>query len=160
MTTTTNTRHILVPVDLSEISVEAVRAAREIAPEPSRFTLLHVYDFWEEVGPVTLDLTFTTGLPETERNGKIMDYLRQVRERELNGIAEVDVEMVIDRYPAPAICRYARTNGVDLIVLTTHGRTGLSHLVMGSVAEAVVRYAHCPVLVMRPKTQKASQKSA
>jgi nucleotide-binding universal stress UspA family protein len=147
-------------VDFSEVSIEAVRAAREIAVGPTRFTLLHVYDLWEEVGPVTLELAFPEGLPMAEKNPRILGYLKQIRERELKGMGEVDIEIAIDRYPAPAICRYARTHGVDLIVITTHGRTGLTHLVMGSVAEAVVRYAPCPVLVMRPGVRAAARKSA
>ena len=51
--------------------------------------------------------------------------------------------------PASAITRFAEDEGVDLIVLGTHGRSGLPRLLMGSVAEAVVRKAHCPVLTFR-----------
>jgi universal stress protein A len=49
------------------------------------------------------------------------------------------------------IVQYARQNDVDLIVMGTHGRSGLSHLLLGSVAEKVIRKAHCPVLVVRPE---------
>ena len=51
--------------------------------------------------------------------------------------------------PVAEIPRYASESAVDLIVLGTHGRTGLAHLLMGSVAENVVRHAHCPVLTIR-----------
>jgi nucleotide-binding universal stress UspA family protein len=51
--------------------------------------------------------------------------------------------------PADAILDYARENGVDLIVMGTHGRSGVAHLFMGSVAERVVRMALCPVLTVR-----------
>ena len=50
--------------------------------------------------------------------------------------------------PAQAICDYARNHEVDLIVTSTYGTTGLAHVLLGSTAEHVVRYAHCPVLVM------------
>jgi nucleotide-binding universal stress UspA family protein len=53
-----------------------------------------------------------------------------------------------------AILRYAKHNDIDLIVMATHGRTGLTHLLMGSVAEKVVRAAPCPVLTLRPDTLK------
>lgn len=53
--------------------------------------------------------------------------------------------------PASEILRRARTHGIDLVVVGTHGRTGLKHLVLGSVAERVVRQAPCPVLVVRSK---------
>jgi nucleotide-binding universal stress UspA family protein len=52
--------------------------------------------------------------------------------------------------PKVEIINYARTHNIDLIVLSTHGRTGLTHVIMGSVAESIVRTAPCPVLTMRP----------
>ncbi len=51
--------------------------------------------------------------------------------------------------PADEICRYARKQSIDLLVLGTHGRTGLKHLLVGSVAERVVRVGPCPVLTVR-----------
>ncbi len=60
--------------------------------------------------------------------------------------------------PAGAITRLAESEGVDMIVLGTHGRTGISRLVMGSVAEAVVRHSPCPVLTFRqPDTSVAKR---
>ena len=56
--------------------------------------------------------------------------------------------------PFVEIIRYARENDVDLIVLGTHGRTGLAHVLLGSVAEKVVRKAPCPVLTVRPESHK------
>ena len=52
--------------------------------------------------------------------------------------------------PAAEILEVARARGADLIVMGTHGRTGLEHALMGSIAERVVRRAHCPVLTVRP----------
>jgi nucleotide-binding universal stress UspA family protein len=49
--------------------------------------------------------------------------------------------------PAQAICDYARQHEVDLIITSTHGSTGLTHILLGSTEEHVVRYAHCPVLI-------------
>ena len=51
--------------------------------------------------------------------------------------------------PGSEIAAFAKTEKADLIVLPSHGRTGLRHLLIGSVAEKVVRLAHCPVLVLR-----------
>jgi nucleotide-binding universal stress UspA family protein len=56
---------------------------------------------------------------------------------------------VIRGRPAPSIIEHAKDGGFDLIVMGTHGRTGLSHVVIGSVAERVVRTAPCPVLTIR-----------
>ena len=54
------------------------------------------------------------------------------------------------RSPYAEICGYATDTGIDLIVIGTHGRSGLSHVLLGSVAEKVVRKANCPVLTVRP----------
>jgi nucleotide-binding universal stress UspA family protein len=56
---------------------------------------------------------------------------------------------IVEGAPGPAILQAAEAGGFDAIVMGTHGRTGLSHLVLGSVAERVVRYAKCPVLTIR-----------
>jgi universal stress protein A len=56
---------------------------------------------------------------------------------------------VVHGMPADEIIRAAKDRDVDLIVIATHGRTGLTHLLMGSTAERVVRHVHCPVLVVR-----------
>lgn len=64
---------------------------------------------------------------------------------------QVDVERrVVIGTPYRQIVEIAAAGDVDLIMMATHGRTGLSHLVMGSVAERVVRMATCPVLTLRP----------
>jgi nucleotide-binding universal stress UspA family protein len=54
--------------------------------------------------------------------------------------------------PSKIIPEYAAAHGIDLIVMGTHGRTGVAHLILGSVAERVVRVAPCPVFVVRPST--------
>jgi universal stress protein A len=61
------------------------------------------------------------------------------------------IQAVVEGSPKVEIIRYASKQNIDLIVLATHGRTGLPHLMMGSVAESVVRTAPCPVLTVRPE---------
>ena len=62
--------------------------------------------------------------------------------------------LVVWGHPTAAICRIAQEREIDLIVMSTHGRTGLAHLFIGSVAERVVRHAPCSVLIMRtPQTE-------
>jgi len=61
------------------------------------------------------------------------------------------IQAVIDGTPKVEIIRYASKQNIDLIVLSTHGRTGLPHLMMGSVAESIVRTSPCPVLTVRPE---------
>jgi nucleotide-binding universal stress UspA family protein len=62
--------------------------------------------------------------------------------------------LVHDGTPFDEICHTAKTLGADLIVLTTHGYTGLKHVWLGSTAERVVRHAHCPVLAVRRLNRK------
>jgi universal stress protein A len=61
------------------------------------------------------------------------------------------IQAVVDGSPKAEIIKYARKQNIDLIVLSTHGRTGLPHMIIGSVAESVVRTAPCPVLTVRPE---------
>ncbi len=61
------------------------------------------------------------------------------------------VRALVEGSPKVEIVRYARHLDLDLIVLATHGRSGLTHVIMGSVAESVVRTAPCPVLTVRPE---------
>jgi universal stress protein A len=61
------------------------------------------------------------------------------------------IQAVVEGSPKVEIIRYARKQEIDLIVLSTHGRTGLAHIIIGSVAESVVRTAPCPVLTVRPE---------
>jgi len=79
------------------------------------------------------------GIRQTER------LLSDEDRRELRAKAST----VTSNNPAAEIVEYARTNGVDLIVMGTHGRGAIAHLLMGSVAERVVRTAPCPVLTVR-----------
>jgi nucleotide-binding universal stress UspA family protein len=64
--------------------------------------------------------------------------------------------VIVEGVPFQAIIDTARDSGADLIVMGTHGRTGLTHVLMGSVAEKVVRLAPCPVLVTRAATEDAT----
>ena len=67
---------------------------------------------------------------------------------------------VITGTPARAIVEHAKEGGFDLVVMGTHGRTGLSHVVLGSVAERVVRAAPCPVLTVRTRAAAAAEGAA
>jgi len=133
-----------------DIALDAVRAAKELATETTEVTLIHVFDPAPIASPSTPDLTpRSKGLPaDVER--RIVKSLEQIRDRELAGIAKVTLKIAVSRFPAKIICQHAEQQPIDLIILTTHGRTGLSHILLGSVAEEVIRKAPCPVLVMRP----------
>jgi nucleotide-binding universal stress UspA family protein len=139
-------QRILVPHDFSETSEAAVRYAVALARNfGARVHLLHVGD----QARLDLETEFPLGL-----EGAVEDA---VRERLLKIVspaeqAELHPEFVVRAgVPAAEIVRYASNYDIDLIVMGTHGRGPVSHMVMGSVAEKVVRTAPCPVLTVRSK---------
>jgi universal stress protein A len=81
---------------------------------------------------------------EAEITQSMENYLKQVQDAGLEG--EI---VIVHGIPFDEIVQAAKTKSIDLIIMGTHGRTGLSHLFLGSVAEKVIRLAPCPVLVTR-----------
>lgn len=138
---------ILVPVDFALHSAEAIRRAVDLAQHYSAsLTLIYVYE------PLDYALPEGYALYTPEQTGRLMNdfkerLLKLQREAEALGVS---VEShVLNGAAALEIVDFAREHGFDLIVMGTHGRTGLSHLLMGSVAERVLRTAHCPVLTVK-----------
>jgi nucleotide-binding universal stress UspA family protein len=142
-------RHILAPTDFSEYSKQAVASALELAKKfGAKLTILHVIELppypIEGYVPPSLSATF---MDDLERQATT-DLTQIVPEAEA---ANVEVARVIAvGTPYRKIIDTAEAEQVDLIVMATAGRTGFSHLVMGSIAERVVRTASCPVLTIRP----------
>lgn len=89
---------------------------------------------------------------ETDTQQGIQTSLDRVHQKGLQG--EMDI---VHGVPFQTIIDIARDKNVDLIVMGTHGRTGLTHVLMGSVAEKVVRLAPCPVLTTRGNTETSAE---
>jgi nucleotide-binding universal stress UspA family protein len=143
-------RHILAPTDFSEYSKKAVGSALELARKfGAKLTILHVVELppypVEGYVPPAVNATF---LDDLERQAT-QDLAQLVPEAESSNV-EV-VRLVAVGSPYRTIIDTAEAEQVDLIVMATAGRTGFSHLVMGSIAERVVRTATCPVLTIRPR---------
>ena len=143
-------RHILAPTDFSEYSKKAVASALELARKfGAKLTILHVVELppypVEGYVPPAVNATF---LDDLERQAT-QDLAQLVPEAESSNV-EV-VRLVAVGSPYRKIIDTAEAEQVDLIVMATAGRTGFSHLVMGSIAERVVRTATCPVLTIRPR---------
>jgi universal stress protein A len=133
---------ILFPTDFSHASDSALEHAEALAKQRhARLVILHV-----EEPPLAYgggELYY--GLPEPSSE-RIMKMLEDVRPRD----ASVQfVHKLTMGDPAAEIVRIAEEEKADMVVLGTHGRTGMSRLLMGSVAEAVVRRSPAPVLVYR-----------
>lgn len=139
---------ILVPIDFSETANKALVYALKMADQfGSRIVLLNV------VEPVaTPDFAYHPLMLET-------DKAKALAKEKLKGLAARAriparlLDRIVVRYGSPfaEITSAAKTLKVDLIILTTHGYTGLKHVFMGSTAERVVRHAPCPVLTVREK---------
>jgi nucleotide-binding universal stress UspA family protein len=142
--------HILVPIDFSTYAEQALDYALAFAQKlQARVTLLHVIQPPLGVGAdmgVWPSPAFVQDL-ETAITGDMEGYLARVTAAGLEG--EI---VVVHGVPFQAIIDTAKALQVNLIIMGTHGRTGLSHVLLGSVAEKVVRLAPCPVLVARQPT--------
>ncbi len=141
---------VLFPSDFSDLSLHGLRYARSFCEAfDARLHVLHVVDeacqYWMAMGPNTVPV----GPPPDELVAISTEEMRKFVEEHL---ADVGFPLITDVQmgrPFMEIIRYARENDIDMIVLGTHGRGGLKHAIMGSVAERVVRKAPCPVLTIR-----------
>ena len=132
---------IVVPVDFSDEADGAVNVSLEIASGPEQITMVHVAPPIEpfEVGTIYL-------VDDETRHGRIADAMKKRYGDPKYRSVRFEV-MFGD--PGHEIAKFAKGLRAGLIIMPSHGRTGLAHLLIGSVAERVVRLAHCPVLVLR-----------
>jgi nucleotide-binding universal stress UspA family protein len=146
----TTPKNILVPVDFSETSDRALAYAQTLAQTFSaRVHVLHVIpDPHSQAWSIE-----ATGM----NLGSLMETWESDAQKRLDGLALGDVagERVTKvGQPHAEIIRYATAQNADLIVIGTHGRGVVEHMLLGSVAEKVVRTAPCPVLTVRLATQE------
>ena len=144
-------RSILLPTDFSECAEGALSYATDLARAAgARLVCLHVVE--PLVPPVGYG-PITEPLPALDVAGQLEESahreLPRLAQREECAGLEVE-DLVAHGEPASEIVRAAREHSVDLIVISSHGRTGLGRILFGSTAESVVRHATCPVLVVKP----------
>jgi universal stress protein A len=145
---------ILFPTDFSDAADAAFHLACSLARDHgSRLAVLHV------VTPPTVAYTEGVMLPPTE---DIKDEIWAKLDSIVPTEDSIDVErFLVEGEPAGEILRLAKTSNSDLIVMGTHGRRGLTRLLMGSVAEEVVRKSTCPVLTVKvPLTHMVEETAA
>ena len=138
-------KQILVPVDFSECSRKALRYAIPFAKQfEAEITLVHVVQY--PVGATEMMVGF----------GQIIDESKKALDAQLAEIKDFvpSREILREGNPSVEIVRAATELDSDLIILSTHGHTGLAHVLLGSTAERVVRYAPCPVLVVRERERE------
>jgi nucleotide-binding universal stress UspA family protein len=142
-----STQHFLVPIDFSAYADQALDYAIALAQKLSaRLTLVHVIHI--------IPLGIAEGgapLPQTYLETLEAD-VQQSLEAYCKRVADAGLEcavLALHGVPFQAILDVARDERVDMIIMGTHGRTGFKHVLLGSVAEKVVRLAPCPVLITR-----------
>jgi nucleotide-binding universal stress UspA family protein len=157
---------IVVPIDFSDASESALQWGASLAQKyGAELLVLHVVPkAVEEVYPegarsISPMASYYDGMAPGSRpffvEPLIIDWqehahlrLQQFTAQQLHGLLPVQVKVAVGK-PATEILRVAREGGADLIVMGTHGRAGLRHLLLGSVAEEVTRHASCPVFTLR-----------
>jgi nucleotide-binding universal stress UspA family protein len=145
-------RSILVPTDFSECGNYALSCAASLARTfKASIVCVHVIE------PIVPTVGYS-GMSEPLPIADISEQLEDSAERELPKLAECDEcagldieEVIVHGEAASEIVQVAKDREIDLIVISSHGRTGLGRILFGSTAEAVVRHAPCPVLVVKPK---------
>jgi nucleotide-binding universal stress UspA family protein len=146
-------KKILFPTDFSEGALAALPYATDLAESYSaKLYLLHII----------YDMSAATGLhvPHISLN-EMYDEMQKGAEKEIGNFGAgmrvklKDIEtQVIRGVPYEEILKFARDKGIDLIIMGTHGRSGLDRVIFGSTAEKVVRNAECPVLTVRSQKGK------
>ncbi len=157
-------RRILVPIDFSAGSLEAVEFA---LPLSKHFKAeLHLAHVFEPDYPLASIPPARLVIPELEVDRGLRRHLKDVAQKYAVELRPENIHLLRGS-PFEEICRLAREEEIDLVVIATRGNTGLKHLALGSTAERVIRYATCPVLVVRnvpgkrrPDRRKGSQQAA
>lgn len=135
-------KSVVVPIDFSGESKLAVETAVQLVSSPANVHVIHVMFPMDIVAPGVV----WGGIDDVDREKAVHDHAQQfLNENNLTGLTMLT--RVGD--PGTEIAEYAKSINADLIVIPSHGYHGIKRALLGSVAERVLRHAHCPVLVLR-----------
>jgi nucleotide-binding universal stress UspA family protein len=153
---TLNIQNILVPIDFSEMSIQAIKAAKRMARgSAATIHLAHVRQFdyagFSAPAPPLVPCSLITY--EQEREKRVLKELNALARE--HGVSSATCHVLSGGPAFDEICRFAQQVPADLIVMPTHGRTGLKHVFLGSTAERIVQHSHCPVFVVREKNRRS-----
>lgn len=148
---TISLERVLCPCDFSEFSRLAVPYAATLCKQfGATLVLVHVVDTWLDYPE------FTPGLAQ-HNSPQLATDARASLERLASEHSDISTEVhVLKGVPARALTEFITDTEVDLAFMATHGRSGMSHAILGSVTEKLVRHAACPVLTIRPPSEEAS----
>jgi universal stress protein A len=153
-----NVKKILAPIDFSELSMVAMRGAMELAKDiGAEVHLVHVVAPHHSFIPLPL-ATNAEQSRELVREAAMIEQadeeLSRIKRDEFGDSKKVFTFAVVGP-PVQKLVDYAAQNQIDLILMSTHGRTGAEQMLIGSVTEKLTRYAPCSVLVLRPRKVQA-----
>lgn len=138
---------IVVPTDFSELSRAALPWARRMA-EQMQADIHVVYVVEEPHIYATLDMG-PVPIPSVEELSRSAEKrMANFASAHLKGLGSVTTKVLVGR-PAEEVVRYARETSASLVIMTTHGYSGVKHVLLGSTTEAVLRHSACPVLSIR-----------
>jgi len=140
---------IVFPTDFSEASAEALCWVQALAHD-MHASVHCIYSVEEPQIYGTLDMGAMATPSIDELTGYASERLKKFTDEHLTAIGAVETAVLVGR-PADEIVTYAEKQGATMIVMTTHGYSGVKHLILGSTTEDVLRKAHCPVLSVRAK---------
>lgn len=133
---------VVVPYDFSDDARAAIDTALQLVASPADVRIVYAM---QDLSPLEMGEMWTSVDDQVRRDHALKAMREKLAEPSL---AQIPLEVVFGD-PGHAVTHYASDVKADLIVLPSHGRTGIGRLLIGSVAERIVRYAHCPVLVLR-----------
>ena len=151
-----NVKKILSPIDFSEFSFEAMRGAWELAKDVgAELHLLHVVAPHTILVPLLLARDAESAREMAREAAMVQEAeeeLARIKKDQLENSPKVVTSAVVGP-PVPKIIDYAEREAINLILVSSHGRTGFNRMLIGSVAEKLVRGAPCSVLVLRVRPQ-------
>ena len=152
-------KKILCPTDFSDSSFEALKVAEELAVNfNAKLYIIHVVNPIPIVAEPAGPLTFNVSLYQKELEESAKKSLEDIRKNRIS--KQVNVHTIVGYgNAADEIVGSAETENIDLIVISTHGRTGFRHLISGSVTEKVIRISNHPVLTIRTAKKATDQQT-
>lgn len=140
-------KNILVPIDFSTSSYQVFELGHCLAQHNDAILhLIHVIDpiYYKEQQPKTSDLSFIRKI----RYENAREELRKFKFEVLRSNVEI-IEVLVEGIPHKEILNYSRQNDIDMIVIASHGWTNLSHMLMGNIADKIMRQSDVPVICVK-----------
>ena len=151
-------KRILVPTDFSESSERALKYAVRLGrPYKAEIVVLNVFHLKEYLGLLSQKEDINSATANQVLEASKVGAIEKLEEliRRVDGKEVVMLPILLIGVPFEEIVRYAGEHEADLIVMPTHGRTGLAHFLLGSTAERVISHSDCPVVVIRTRPSEA-----